>query len=78
MPVASDCQYLFPAKVVSRLVKWVTIAHEDYMVGRGVTGHCAVLGTADPWSSLSSCPSAIRAMDLTRGARSSLLVRDDF
>ncbi|KAM5200330.1 THO complex subunit 5 isoform 2-T2 [Hipposideros larvatus] len=30
VPVTSDCQYLFPAKVVSRLVKWVTIAHEDY------------------------------------------------
>uniref|UniRef100_A0A452RF53 THO complex subunit 5 n=1 Tax=Ursus americanus TaxID=9643 RepID=A0A452RF53_URSAM len=32
VPVTSDCQYLFPAKVVSRLVKWVTIAHEDYLV----------------------------------------------
>ncbi|XP_044099899.1 THO complex subunit 5 homolog isoform X1 [Neovison vison] len=31
VPVTSDCQYLFPAKVVSRLVKWVMIAHEDYM-----------------------------------------------
>ncbi|OWK14419.1 THOC5 [Cervus elaphus hippelaphus] len=31
VPVTSDCHYLFPAKVVSRLVKWVTIAHEDYM-----------------------------------------------
>ncbi|XP_062038608.1 THO complex subunit 5 homolog isoform X3 [Lepus europaeus] len=31
VPVTSDCQYLFPAKVVSRLVKWVTIPHEDYM-----------------------------------------------
>ncbi|KAM7323232.1 hypothetical protein ACRRTK_017338 [Alexandromys fortis] len=31
VPVTSDCQYLFPAKVVSRLVKWVIIAHEDYM-----------------------------------------------
>ncbi|XP_032500021.1 THO complex subunit 5 homolog, partial [Phocoena sinus] len=30
VPVTNDCQYLFPAKVVSRLVKWVTIAHEDY------------------------------------------------
>ena len=33
VPVTSDCHYLFPAKVVSRLVKWVTIAHEDYTVG---------------------------------------------
>uniref|UniRef100_A0A8C8VUA4 THO complex 5 n=1 Tax=Peromyscus maniculatus bairdii TaxID=230844 RepID=A0A8C8VUA4_PERMB len=31
VPVTSDCQSLFPAKVVSRLVKWVIIAHEDYM-----------------------------------------------
>ncbi|GAB1295761.1 THO complex subunit 5 homolog [Apodemus speciosus] len=31
VPVTSDCQHLFPAKVVSRLVKWVIIAHEDYM-----------------------------------------------
>ncbi|TKC44800.1 hypothetical protein EI555_003716, partial [Monodon monoceros] len=30
VPVTNDCQYLFPAKVVSHLVKWVTIAHEDY------------------------------------------------
>lgn len=29
IPAASDCQSLFPAKVVSCLVKWVTIAHED-------------------------------------------------
>lgn len=31
VPVTSDCQDLFPAKVVSRLVKWVIITHEDYM-----------------------------------------------
>lgn len=36
VPVTSDCQDLFPAKVVSRLVKWVIITHEDYMVGRTV------------------------------------------
>lgn len=29
VPAASDYQSLFPAKVVSCLVKWVTIAHED-------------------------------------------------
>ncbi|KFO19727.1 THO complex subunit 5 like protein [Fukomys damarensis] len=31
VPVTSDCQYLFPAKVISHLVKWVTVAHEDYI-----------------------------------------------
>ncbi|KAK2111641.1 THO complex subunit 5 [Saguinus oedipus] len=31
VPVTSDCQYLFPAKVVSYLVKWVTVALEDYL-----------------------------------------------
>uniref|UniRef100_A0A8I6AF30 THO complex subunit 5 n=1 Tax=Rattus norvegicus TaxID=10116 RepID=A0A8I6AF30_RAT len=31
VPVTSECQYLFPAKVVSRLVKWMIMAHEDYM-----------------------------------------------
>uniref|UniRef100_A0A2K5CBT1 THO complex 5 n=1 Tax=Aotus nancymaae TaxID=37293 RepID=A0A2K5CBT1_AOTNA len=31
VPVTSDCQYLFPARVVSHLVKWMTVAHEDYM-----------------------------------------------
>ncbi|XP_006894935.1 PREDICTED: THO complex subunit 5 homolog [Elephantulus edwardii] len=31
VPVTSDCHNLFPAKVVSRLVKWVTMTPEDYM-----------------------------------------------
>lgn len=33
MPVSSECQQLFPAKVVSRLVKWTAITYEDYLVG---------------------------------------------
>ncbi|XP_060641269.2 THO complex subunit 5 homolog [Anolis sagrei] len=31
LPVSSECQHLFPAKIVSRLVKWVTITYEDYL-----------------------------------------------
>lgn len=38
VPVTSDCQHLFPVKVVSRLVKWVTLAYEDYLVGGDLTG----------------------------------------
>ncbi|KAM9055627.1 THO complex subunit 5 isoform 2-T3 [Megaptera novaeangliae] len=78
VPVTSDCQYLFPAKVVSRLVKWVTIAHEDYTVGGRVTGHCCCPGDCRPTSPFSSCSSTRRAGDLTRGATSSPLVLGDF
>ncbi|KYO31796.1 THO complex subunit 5-like protein [Alligator mississippiensis] len=31
VPVSSECQQLFPAKVVSRLVKWTAITYEDYL-----------------------------------------------
>ncbi|XP_068937805.1 THO complex subunit 5 isoform X1 [Petaurus breviceps papuanus] len=31
VPVTSECQRLFPAKIVSRLVKWVAITYEDYL-----------------------------------------------
>ncbi|XP_043834260.1 THO complex subunit 5 homolog isoform X2 [Dromiciops gliroides] len=31
VPVTSECQSLFPAKIVSRLVKWVAIPYEDYL-----------------------------------------------
>lgn len=48
VPVSSDCQYLFPAKVVSRLVKWVMIPHEDYMVGGQMTGLPYCLGVCRP------------------------------
>ncbi|XP_008938530.1 PREDICTED: THO complex subunit 5 homolog [Merops nubicus] len=30
VPVSSECQHLFPAKIVSRLVKWAAIPYEDY------------------------------------------------
>ncbi|NXX86550.1 THOC5 protein, partial [Urocolius indicus] len=30
VPVSSECQHLFPAKIVSRLVKWAAIPFEDY------------------------------------------------
>lgn len=31
VPVITECQRLFPAKIVSRLVKWVAVAYEDYL-----------------------------------------------
>nr|XP_033812868.1 THO complex subunit 5 homolog isoform X1 [Geotrypetes seraphini] len=30
VPVASECQHLFPTKIMSRLVKWSAITYEDY------------------------------------------------
>jgi len=33
VPVSSECQHLFPTKIVSRLVKWTAIPFEDYTVG---------------------------------------------
>lgn len=32
VPVSSECQQLFPTKIVSRLVKWTAIPYEDYAV----------------------------------------------
>lgn len=31
LPVSSECQHLFPTKIVSRLVKWTAFAYEDYL-----------------------------------------------
>ncbi|CAM5160685.1 unnamed protein product [Eretmochelys imbricata] len=31
VPVSSECQHLFPSKVVSRLVKWAALPYEDYL-----------------------------------------------
>lgn len=31
IPVSSECQHLFPAKIMSRLARWTTITHEEYM-----------------------------------------------
>ncbi|XP_062307686.1 THO complex subunit 5 homolog [Osmerus eperlanus] len=30
VPVSSECQQLFPAKVLSRLARWTTITHQEY------------------------------------------------
>lgn len=32
IPVASECQNLFPAKIISRLAHWTTITHQEYTV----------------------------------------------
>uniref|UniRef100_A0A671VWZ6 THO complex 5 n=1 Tax=Sparus aurata TaxID=8175 RepID=A0A671VWZ6_SPAAU len=32
IPVSSECQHLFPAKIMSSLARWTAITHEDYMV----------------------------------------------
>lgn len=31
IPVSTECQHLFPAKILSRLARWVTISHQEYM-----------------------------------------------
>ncbi|KAL4646504.1 hypothetical protein GN956_G9390 [Arapaima gigas] len=31
VPVSSECQHLFPAKVVSRLARWTTITYQEYV-----------------------------------------------
>uniref|UniRef100_A0A3Q1HK53 THO complex 5 n=1 Tax=Anabas testudineus TaxID=64144 RepID=A0A3Q1HK53_ANATE len=41
IPVSSECQHLFPAKIISRLARWTTITHQEYMdlpYTRHVTG----------------------------------------
>ncbi|KFV50747.1 THO complex subunit 5, partial [Tyto alba] len=38
VPVSSECQHLFPTKIVSRLVKWAAIPYEDYAVGQLLGG----------------------------------------
>ncbi|KAK6306292.1 hypothetical protein J4Q44_G00232170 [Coregonus suidteri] len=30
VPVSSECQHLFPTKVLSRLARWTTITHQEY------------------------------------------------
>lgn len=32
IPVSSECLHLFPAKIMSRLARWVAITHEEYRV----------------------------------------------
>lgn len=31
IPVSSECQHLFPAKIMSRLARWTTMSHEEYL-----------------------------------------------
>uniref|UniRef100_A0A3B5BCF1 THO complex 5 n=1 Tax=Stegastes partitus TaxID=144197 RepID=A0A3B5BCF1_9TELE len=31
IPVSSECQHFFPAKIISRLQRWTTISHQEYM-----------------------------------------------
>ncbi|KAF3850890.1 hypothetical protein F7725_012662 [Dissostichus mawsoni] len=31
IPVSSECQHLFPAKIISRLSRWTTITQQEYM-----------------------------------------------
>uniref|UniRef100_A0A3Q1G959 THO complex 5 n=1 Tax=Acanthochromis polyacanthus TaxID=80966 RepID=A0A3Q1G959_9TELE len=31
IPVSSECQHLFPAKIISRLARWTTISQQEYM-----------------------------------------------
>ncbi|KAM9394109.1 THO complex subunit 5 homolog [Pholidichthys leucotaenia] len=31
IPISSECQHLFPAKVMSRLSRWTTISYQEYM-----------------------------------------------
>ncbi|KAK2837335.1 hypothetical protein Q5P01_014547 [Channa striata] len=30
IPVSSECQHLFPAKIITRLARWTTIAYQEY------------------------------------------------
>uniref|UniRef100_A0A4W5M2V7 THO complex 5 n=1 Tax=Hucho hucho TaxID=62062 RepID=A0A4W5M2V7_9TELE len=32
VPVSTECQHLFPAKVLSRLARWTTMSHQEYTV----------------------------------------------
>lgn len=32
IPVSSECQHLFPAKIMSRLARWTAITQEEYRV----------------------------------------------
>ncbi|XP_028313992.1 THO complex subunit 5 homolog isoform X1 [Gouania willdenowi] len=32
IPISSECQDLFPTKIISRLARWIPISHQDYAV----------------------------------------------
>lgn len=37
IPISSECQHLFPAKIISRLARWTTISYQEYMVCKNKT-----------------------------------------
>nr|XP_023835120.1 THO complex subunit 5 homolog [Salvelinus alpinus] len=45
VPVSSECQHLFPAKVLSRLARWTTITHQEY-TNQVFTQHVSEAGLA--------------------------------
>ncbi|KAL0979310.1 hypothetical protein UPYG_G00183490 [Umbra pygmaea] len=45
VPVSSECQQLFPAKVLSRLSRWTTITHQEY-TSMSFTQHVSEAGLA--------------------------------
>lgn len=45
IPVSTECQHLFPAKIISRLARWTAITHEEYM-DRPYTRHVTDAGLA--------------------------------
>ncbi|KAK6313250.1 THO complex subunit 5 homolog isoform X1 [Coregonus clupeaformis] len=45
VPVSSECQHLFPAKVLSRLARWTTMSHQEY-TNLSFTQHVSEAGLA--------------------------------
>uniref|UniRef100_A0A8C2WCC0 THO complex 5 n=1 Tax=Cyclopterus lumpus TaxID=8103 RepID=A0A8C2WCC0_CYCLU len=46
IPVSSECQNLFPAKILSRLARWTTTTHQEYM-DLPYTRHVTAAGLAN-------------------------------
>uniref|UniRef100_A0A4W5M112 THO complex 5 n=1 Tax=Hucho hucho TaxID=62062 RepID=A0A4W5M112_9TELE len=45
VPVSTECQHLFPAKVLSRLARWTTMSHQEY-TNLSFTQHVSEAGLA--------------------------------
>uniref|UniRef100_A0A8C7Q7Z8 THO complex subunit 5 homolog n=1 Tax=Oncorhynchus mykiss TaxID=8022 RepID=A0A8C7Q7Z8_ONCMY len=45
VPVSTECQHLFPAKVLSRLARWTTMSHQEY-TNLSFTQHVSDAGLA--------------------------------
>ncbi|KAM9810668.1 THO complex subunit 5 homolog [Neosynchiropus ocellatus] len=45
LPVITECQHLFPAKIISRLARWTAITYQDYMA-LSYTSHVMNAGLA--------------------------------